>query len=101
VAVRLLGTEEARVPNDNDPLDGLSAAEQAAFKHEREVARLELQNEAIEAKLATKERSGKRRVHRHAKRSKENKVIAPLDKILDPDPYYDCTAPSIITGVHS
>ena len=99
--MRLLGTEEARVPNDNDPLDGLSAAEQAAFKHEREVARLELQNQAIEAKLATKERSDKQRVQRRAKRSKENKVPAPLDKILDLDHYYDCIAPSIIMGVHS
>ena len=97
--MRLLGKEEARVPNDNDPLDGLSAAEQAAFKHEREVARLELQNQAIEAKLATKEKSGKRRGQRRAKRSKENKVTAPLDKVLDPDPYYDCTTPSVITGV--
>ena len=100
MAVRLLGTEEARVPNDNDPLDGLSAAEQAAFKHEREVARLELQNQAIEAKLATKERSDKQRVKRRAKQSKDKKVPAPLDRILDLDPYYDCTTPSIITGVH-
>lgn len=98
--MRLLGTEEARVPNDNDPLDGLSAAEQAAFKHEREVARLELQNQAIEAKLATKVKSEKRRVQRRAKQSQEKKVPAPLDRILDLDPYYDCTTPSIITGVH-
>ena len=89
----LLGTEEARVPNDNDPLDGLSAAEQAVFKHEREV-------QVVEAKLATKERSGKWRVQRRAKQSKAKKVPAPLDKILDPDSYYDYTVPSIITGFH-
>ena len=51
--------------------------------------------EAIEAKLATKERSDKQRVQRRAKRSKENKVPAPLDRILDPDPYYDCTTPRL------
>jgi hypothetical protein len=63
---------------------------------------LELQNQAVEAKLATKEKSEseKRRVQRRAKQSRDNKVPAPLDRILDLDPYYDCIAPSIITGVH-
>ena len=42
----------------------------------------------------------RRKFDKHKKRSKENKVPAPLDKILDLDHYYDCIAPSIITGVH-